>query len=121
MTSITLRKIREVIRITSISAHLYFFQSAGLSQVSADSLKYSPSLKHVDISDNLFTSIPSGLFNGLSGLSEVRVFNIEWNCDCSSLWWVEYTLDNNITMMGDFVCSNVAGMSRVDTILVSYN
>ncbi|XP_045161800.2 leucine-rich repeat transmembrane protein FLRT3-like [Mercenaria mercenaria] len=84
---------------------------ADLDTVSADVFTFNTKLTHIDLSDNTMTSIPSGLFDNLNSLSEVAMYNIEWTCSCDNTWFVEYTTTNNISMFGDYMCSNIAGTS----------
>ncbi|XP_052820242.1 uncharacterized protein LOC128246074 [Mya arenaria] len=77
---------------------------ADVATMTADAFKYSARLKRIDISDNTFTSIPSGMFEGLDMLSEVTMNNIAWTCTCDDAWFVEYAETNNITIRSDLVC-----------------
>ena len=80
-----------------------------MDTIGADVFTYNSKLRYIDISDNTFASIPSGIFGGLDSLSDVRIYNIDWECSCTNAWFVEYVITNNITLFGDLMCSNIAG------------
>ncbi|XP_060573711.1 leucine-rich repeat transmembrane protein FLRT3-like isoform X2 [Ruditapes philippinarum] len=84
---------------------------ADLETISADVFTFNSKLTHIDLSDNTFVSIPSGIFDNLNSLSGVDIYNIQWTCSCDNTWFVDYSAKNNISMSGDYMCSNVAGMS----------
>ena len=48
--------------------------------------------------------IPSGLFDGLGSLTEVRLYDTTVDCTCDDLWFVTYTKNNYISLYGDVLC-----------------
>lgn len=77
--------------------------------MTSDVFSYNTKIKYIDISDNEFTSIPSGLFDNLNSLSEVRIENTHWQCSCSNNWFVDFFDKNNVILFGENICSNVNG------------
>ncbi|KAL4220899.1 Leucine-rich repeat transmembrane protein flrt1 [Mactra antiquata] len=84
---------------------------ADIETLTSDTFLYTSKIRYIDVSDNSFTVLPSGMFDNLNSLSEVKVYNIEWSCSCTDNWFVDYATTNNINMYGDFMCSNVEGSS----------
>lgn len=80
-----------------------------MNTVSADTFRYTPKLRYIDLSNNLFTNIPTGLFDGLDSLAEVHFHNIDWICSCEHLWWYTYLKDRNVTIFGDLMCETPTG------------
>ena len=89
--------------------NVLLFQNSALNTISADTFRYTTKVRYIDLSDNQFTSLPSGLFDGLDSLAEVHLYNIDWFCSCGDLWWYEYAKDNNITIFGDQMCETPSG------------
>ncbi|KAL4221077.1 Leucine-rich repeat transmembrane protein flrt1 [Mactra antiquata] len=83
----------------------------GISYVTTDQLQNNLLVKTIDLSDNIFVKLPSGIFQNLNGLSEVTLHNIPWQCKCGDLDWFGDVLDNNITIRGDLMCDNINGIS----------
>ncbi|XP_052820233.1 uncharacterized protein LOC128246066 [Mya arenaria] len=90
-------------------------RGGNVSAISADTFRYNTKLTMIDISDNTFTSLPSSVFDGLDLLSDVKVYNIDWECTCDNLAWLAYTYAENITLFGDFACANVEGIAIGDS------
>ena len=80
-----------------------------MNTLTLDTFQYNTKLRHIDLSDNGFTSLPNNVFNGLNALAEVTLYNIAWECSCDNLWFVSYANANNVTLLGDLVCANANG------------
>jgi hypothetical protein len=90
--------------------NVFIFQSAGISYLSPNLLKENTLVRFVDLSDNVFTKLPSDFLFYQTALSEITLYNIDWDCTCDLLWWVEYSLSQNVTVIGDKMCNNVQGL-----------
>lgn len=76
-----------------------------IGSVTADLFRYNTKLVHIDISDNTFTGVPSGLWNGLDSLAEFHTYDINWDCTCENIWFVGTAYTTNVTLFGDNICS----------------
>lgn len=93
---------------------MYFFnQNAGISFLTSDLFKYNPHIRLLDLSDNLFSKIPAGCFDHQHGISELTLYNIEWECTCDNLWWIQHIVSGNITAHSDMMCNNQQGTSTI--------
>jgi hypothetical protein len=45
------------------------------------------------------------MFSASKSLGDVSMWGIQWTCTCSELWFIPYTIENNITLHGDILCS----------------
>ena len=92
------------------SMYADWLQGAAVTSLTSDIFQYNTKLRYIDVSDNQFTSIPIGLFNGLDSLSDVHMYNIDWQCSCDNMWFVEHAVNNNITLFGEYMCADQPGI-----------
>ena len=75
-----------------------------MSSLSSNLFSQNTNLRMIDLSDNKFSSLPSGLFDGLNKLAEVHLYKITWSCSCNNNWFVPYARNKNITLFGELRC-----------------
>ena len=85
---------------------IFFTQGDEIATLSGDTFLYNAKIRHIDVSDNTFTEIPSNLLEGLDALADFHVDNIAWTCTCANVWFVPHVLENNVTIHGDLRCSS---------------
>ena len=77
-----------------------------LTTLSASQFSGNPNLRFLSLSWNGLTDLPSGLFDGLNGLGEIRLYGTTLDCTCESLWFMTHADENYISLHGDIVCNN---------------
>ncbi|XP_063418414.1 uncharacterized protein LOC134701207 [Mytilus trossulus] len=83
-----------------------------LSSLRTDTFYNNLKLTNLSISYNALTSIPDNLFIQSQSLQYVRIYGIPWACACSSLGFIPYVINNNITLEGDIICTSPANYAN---------
>ena len=96
-----------------------YFQGMDMTSLSSSVFSTNQNLRSISLGHNQLTEIPSGLFDGLSSLGEVRLYNTEVSCTCESLWFMAHAIDNYISLHGDVICNNGDYAGKYDTVTVS--
>ncbi|XP_062567051.1 uncharacterized protein LOC134229326 [Saccostrea cucullata] len=65
-------------------------------------------LKYLILKDNALTNITTGIFTNMKSLSYVDLSNNKFTCTCNDLWFLQYTAENHINLLGGPLCGTPA-------------
>jgi len=103
-----------LIPVTSVETIV--MNNLGLTSLDLDTFSQNTRLKSLILRDNQFTSIPNNMFSNLGALSLLDLTGLQITCSCDSLWFVNYTNYNNITLRYSLTCTDSDNQAkRVDT------
>jgi len=57
------------------------------------------------LDDNPFTYLPQAAFNNMTALNRVSFANIQWQCGCGNLWFIEEFADKGISLTSEANCA----------------
>lgn len=77
-----------------------------ITTLSSDTFNALPKLSNLSISYNGITRLPAALLAKTYSLGHLSLWGVPWECDCSSLWFIPYAKNNNVTLSGDIICSS---------------
>lgn len=84
------------------------FDNLKLSTLQGDLFFATKELVSMTLNNNVFTSLPTKLFDKITMLTTVNLYGVTWDCTCDSLWWLTSLQTNNISLHGDVICSNTS-------------
>ena len=84
----------------------FFSQGMELTSISSSQFSSNTNLRFISLGYNQLTEIPSGLFEGLNSLGEVRLYDTTVTCACDTLWFMTHAQENYISLYGDILCNN---------------
>lgn len=65
-------------------------------------------LRYLSLRDNLITNFSSGIFTNMKSLSYLDLGENKFTCTCSDLWFLKYTTENFINLLGGPLCETPA-------------
>ena len=77
-----------------------------MTSLSSSIFSTNQNIRTISLGRNQLTEVPSGLFDGLSRLGEIRLYDTEVSCTCDSLWFMAHATENYISLHGDVICNN---------------
>jgi len=80
------------------------FNNVDLFKIDDTLFSSSSNLKKLDLGRNAFTSLPSGIFDGVTGMSTLALDDIKWNCICTNTWIFDWTTTKGVTLTGTLTC-----------------
>lgn len=65
-------------------------------------------LRYLNLRNNLITNITDGIFTNMKSLSYLDFEGNKFTCTCTDLWFLKYTAENHIHLLGGPLCETPA-------------
>lgn len=84
--------------------HLYLRNNYQLKEIEMYAFQNTPTITHLDISGNFLTFLPTSI-KSLENLTELKINNNPWACDCRMEWFLHWVEQNRSIAMSDLRCN----------------
>lgn len=81
-------------------------EGLGLTSIDGDFFSTNTRLRYISLSRNSLTTIPTTLFDNLTSLAEVQLYDTTLPCTCAELWFFDLVESTKMKVYGDIICSS---------------
>ncbi|XP_062567008.1 SLIT and NTRK-like protein 2 [Saccostrea cucullata] len=86
------------------SLEYLILERTSLSYIAPTTFTNLTSLHYLSLANNALTNITSGIFDELRALTEVNMEGNNWACSCDNLWFLDYSINQNLRLSGGPLC-----------------
>lgn len=79
-------------------------KNTGLDSIEANMFSQNTLVRNLSIAGNNFQELPNNIFSGLDALMFLDLSDVPLNCSCSNVWFLDYSVEHNISLVGAVVC-----------------
>jgi Leucine-rich repeat (LRR) protein len=89
---------------TLTSVEFLILEGTNLDYLATTTFTNMTSLHYLSLANNKLTNITWGFFDELRALTEVNMEGNNWACTCDDLWFLDYSLQQNLKLSGGPLC-----------------
>lgn len=86
------------------SVEFLILEGTNLDYIATTTFTNLTSLHYLSLANNRLTNISWGIFDELRALTEVNMEGNNWACTCDDLWFLDYSLQQDLRLSGGPLC-----------------